>query len=111
MVAEPIKLPLNNNQLEAFELLVRVSLCLNKPIKIQGKLLWLLVDKLGDKLATRLKQIQRDSKTAKHFQLSAVEAMAFYEWYNAIRESMQAPYQYECIVADTIIRQIDQHYA
>ena len=105
------KLKLNRDRFEAFALLVRVSLQLYTPSTIEGKLQWILVDQLNDKLQAKLKAMAKDGKTSIQITIKPELAMAFYTWFSALHAEMSGPYQYECIVASEIYRQIDEEYA
>jgi len=102
---------LTKQQLDALHLLLRVLLHLNRPTKIADKLLIELVEIIEQKVAKKIKQCEHDNRKGYSLKLSSIDSKALYCFLTQQKHRVEESYQFEVIVANRIVRDIDQEYA
>lgn len=104
---------LNLQQLEHVHYLLTEVLEQRRPADIAEKLLHEIVDKINERMRTRIRSRQNGSIAGTTFKLSPIEAMGFYTWYLQIGAAyFPDQYLYERNAIDSeIMNKIDREYA
>ena len=108
-----MKLKLTFQQLQALHLMVAMLLdTYDSPRKMAEKLVYEIVCNIEVKTGSKVHAIERGSTTTSSVKLTTLEAKAFYIWYLALIALVPADsYQYERIVCDRIINEIDKVFS
>lgn len=105
-----MKIKLTRAQLEGLYLLITTGLENTAPEGVAAKLMYVLVDKLNERIRTKLRKLDNGSTCGYSLSLNEVEAMAFYCWYRNVCEELVG-LQYERLVAQQCVNEIDREYA
>jgi len=106
-----MKVKLTQTQLEGLHILLNVALKTNPPIDMASKLLFEIVDGINDKIAAKMKKLQRNPAAGYGLSLTSIESKGLYCWLGKIDARIAEDYQYETLVANNVVAQIDQVYA
>jgi hypothetical protein len=106
-----MKIKLTKTQLEGIHTLIKVMLSQTKPYEMADKLVFEIVDGISDKITRKMKKLQYEPTVGYGLSLTSIEAKALYCWLTNLCHLYDNDYQYESMVATTVVGEIDQEYA
>lgn len=92
-------------------MLIRAMLHHSKPHNIPDKLLHEIVDGIESKISKKVKKLQYEPAGGYGLSLTSIEAKALHCWLANLLHLYQVDYQYEAIIATSVIGEIDHEYA
>jgi hypothetical protein len=107
-----MNIKLTKERLEALHVLLNAALHIFRPTTMSDMLLNEIVDKVNDRIASKLRKSAYDNRVGYGLKLNSVDARALYIWYqrNMRQVELSENFHYESIVANEVMNQIERQY-
>jgi hypothetical protein len=107
-----MKLKLSKNQMNAIKILLAMLIECHNPTNMADNLVDTLVRQVLEKVSIKLIKSVSEGKVKHSLQLTDAEAMAVHIYLGRlVTDEIRNSYQYEAIVCDSVVRDIDREYA
>ena len=106
-----MKIKLTKQQLESFFIMVDTELAEGSPTGVADQLIWTLMDKLKERLRSKVRKLPNGIKASLTINIKDEEACAFYLWYQNIIVPFPANvWKYERLTGDKIWMEVDREF-